>query len=121
MELLVKSEQTTRGKAVVLNIETGEMANFLVKADADASFGSFAYSHDGELLAAAGSSGITEWDVSTSALVKSYIHEQNETEGLHYHPLMEIPQGDDGKLEQVIRWLEARCTYKAPALYDCTS
>lgn len=36
-----------------------------------------------------------------------------------YQSLMEMPQGDKGKLEQVVGWLAARCAYKRPELYNC--
>ena len=36
-----------------------------------------------------------------------------------YQILMEMPSKNEGKLDQVVRWLEERCAYKKPELHSC--
>ena len=37
-----------------------------------------------------------------------------------YRPLLDMPEGDDTKMDQVVKWLEKRCAYKQPERYNCT-
>ena len=37
-----------------------------------------------------------------------------------YRPLLDMPDGDDTKMDQVVKWLEKRCAYKQPERYNCT-
>ena len=37
-----------------------------------------------------------------------------------YRPLLDMPEGDDSKMDQVVKWLEKRCAYKHPERYNCT-
>jgi WD40 repeat protein len=36
-----------------------------------------------------------------------------------YQPLMETPQNDEMKLDQVVIWLEKRCAYRNPVFHGC--
>ena len=37
-----------------------------------------------------------------------------------FRPLLDMPEGDDTKMDQVVKWLEKRCAYKQPERYNCT-
>lgn len=37
-----------------------------------------------------------------------------------YRPLLDMPNEDETKMDQVVRWLEERCAYKEPEKYGCT-
>ena len=38
---------------------------------------------------------------------------------LKYRQLLNMPEGDDTKMEQVIHWLEKRCAYRQPEVHSC--
>ncbi|MGB0848078.1 MAG: hypothetical protein ACPGSM_15235, partial [Thiolinea sp.] len=37
-----------------------------------------------------------------------------------FRPLLDAPRPNETKLAQVVRFLEGRCAYKHPELYNCT-